>query len=66
LLKQAKSRIKRGNVAYINAELKYYGICAEPEKLSDWKWAETYAILEDIRQREKEEAKDEFGNGISD
>ncbi|MDR3350702.1 MAG: hypothetical protein LBN98_03505 [Prevotellaceae bacterium] len=40
---------------YINEQLQYYGICATPETLSDAEWVMKYAILEDIRNREKEE-----------
>jgi hypothetical protein len=40
---------------YINEQLRYYGVCAQPEALSDEEWAIKYAILEDIRNREKEE-----------
>jgi hypothetical protein len=40
---------------YINEQLQYYGICAQPEGLSDEEWSMKYAILEDIRGREKEE-----------
>lgn len=44
-----------GSLLYINEQLRYYGICAEPDKLSDVEWALKYVILENIRNREKEE-----------
>lgn len=44
-----------GSLLYINEQLRYYGVCAQPEALSDEEWAIKYAILEDIRNREKEE-----------
>jgi hypothetical protein len=40
---------------YINEQLRYYGICTQPEALDDEQWALKYAILEDMRGREKEE-----------
>jgi len=40
-------------VQYINTQLQYYNICAEPDLLTDYEWALKYAILEDIRQNEK-------------
>jgi hypothetical protein len=44
-----------GSLLYINEQLRYYGICTQPEALSDEEWALKYAILEDMRNREKQE-----------
>jgi hypothetical protein len=44
-----------GSLLYINEQLMYYGVCAHPEALSDAEFMLKYAILEDIREREKEE-----------
>jgi hypothetical protein len=32
--------------------LKYYNICAEPEKLSDEEWALQFALLNKVRKME--------------
>jgi hypothetical protein len=60
LLKRARWEVREGcavpgSLLYINEQLRYYGICAQPEDLSDEEWLMKYAILEDIRGREKEE-----------
>jgi hypothetical protein len=40
--------------------MQYYRICADPSVLSDTEWAIKYAILEDIRNKEKK-VLDELG-----
>lgn len=39
-------------------EMKYYGIAEDPDSLSDVEWAFRYAILEDIRGREKQQTEE--------
>jgi hypothetical protein len=60
LLKRARREVKEGcatpgSLLYINEQLRYYGICAHPGQLSDGELMMKFAILEDIRSKEKEE-----------
>lgn len=61
LLKEARKAVKdekgwatEGSPFYIDQQLRYYGIAERPEELSDMDWALRYAVLEDIRAKEKE------------
>jgi hypothetical protein len=60
LLERAHQEVREGcavpgSLLYINEQLRYYGVCAQPDTLSDEEWAVKYAILEDMRSREKEQ-----------
>jgi hypothetical protein len=42
-------------VEYINQQLKYYRIAADPDALSDAEWTRGYAVLEHIRKEEAQQ-----------
>lgn len=64
LLKSARQQVKEGggcategSLLHINTQMRYYRVADDPDSLSDQEWALRYAILEDIRQKEKQTAQ---------